>query len=231
MTEQITGQLLSCVEVEPSKPANATVIWLHGLGADGHDFEPVVPALKLPESLPIRFVFPNAPHQPVTVNGGMVMPAWYDILEMSIERKIDVDGLLKSVQQIDALIQREIDRGIASDRIVLAGFSQGGAVAYHAALCYPKRLAGLITLSTYMATAELIEQQRSDINRNIPVVIHHGTADDVVPISLGTQATEKLQQLGYQPQWHSWPIDHGLCLEEVESIGEWLVRTLETEIN
>ncbi len=231
MTEQITGQLLSCVEVEPSKPANATVIWLHGLGADGHDFEPVVPALKLPESLPIRFVFPNAPHQPVTVNGGMVMPAWYDILEMSIERKIDVDGLLKSVQQIDALIQREIDRGIASDRIVLAGFSQGGAVAYHAALCYPKPLAGLMTLSTYMATAELIEQQRSDINRNIPVVIHHGTADDVVPISLGTQATEKLQQLGYQPQWHSWPIDHGLCLEEVESIGEWLVRTLETEIN
>ncbi|MBQ0757158.1 MAG: dienelactone hydrolase family protein [Amphritea sp.] len=231
MTEQITGQLLSCVEVEPSKPANATVIWLHGLGADGHDFEPVVPALKLPESLPVRFVFPNAPHQPVTVNGGMVMPAWYDILEMSIERKIDVDGLLKSVQQIEALIQREIDRGIASDRIVLAGFSQGGAVAYHAALCYPKPLAGLMTLSTYMATAELIEQQRSDVNRNIPVVIHHGTADDVVPISLGTQATEKLQQLGYHPQWHSWPIDHGLCLEEVESIGEWLVRTLEMEIN
>ncbi|RTE66594.1 carboxylesterase [Amphritea opalescens] len=222
----MTEQLLSCVEVEPTQTAMASVIWLHGLGADGHDFEAVVPALNLPDALPVRFVFPNAPVQPVTVNGGWEMPAWYDILEMTLERKIDVAGLLHSVSQINRLIEREIARGVAADKIVLAGFSQGGAVAYHAALCFPQRLAGLLTLSTYVATAELIKQHRSEANQALPIAIHHGTADDVVPISLGQQANELLQQLAYKPQWHSWPVDHSLCLEEIEAIGEWLTTLL-----
>jgi phospholipase/carboxylesterase len=225
----MTEQLLSCVEVEPVQPAMASVIWLHGLGADGHDFEPVIPALKLPASLPVRFVFPNAPVQPVTVNGGWEMPAWYDILEMKLERKIDVDGLLHSVSQINRLIEREIARGIPANKIILAGFSQGGAVAYHTALCFPQPLAGLLTLSTYVATAELIKQHRSEANQAIPIAIHHGTADDVVPISLGQQAKELLQQLEYKPQWHSWPVDHGLCLEEIEAIGVWLTALLTME--
>ena len=222
----MTEQRLPCVEVEPAQPAVASVIWLHGLGADGHDFEPVVPALNLPDTLPVRFVFPNAPVQPVTVNGGWEMPAWYDILEMTLERKIDVDGLLRSVSQINALIEREIARGIPSEKIVLAGFSQGGAVAYHTALCCPKPLAGLLTLSTYVATAELIKQHCADANRSIPVAIHHGSEDDVVPMTLGVQACELLQQQGYHPEWHRWPVDHGLCLPEVEAIGRWLTKIL-----
>lgn len=227
----MTEQRLPCVEVEPVQPAVASVIWLHGLGADGHDFEPVVPALNLPDTLPVRFVFPNAPVQPVTVNGGWEMPAWYDILEMKLERKIDVDGLLRSVSQINALIEHEIARGIPSEKIVLAGFSQGGAVAYHTALCCPKPLAGLLTLSTYVATAELIKQHRTDANRSIPVAIHHGSEDDVVPMTLGVQACELLQQQGYQPEWHCWPVDHGLCLPEVEAIGSWLTTILTMETN
>ena len=222
----MTEQLLPCVEVEPRAKACASVIWLHGLGADGHDFEPVVPALGLPEDLPVRFIFPNAPAQPVTINGGWVMPAWYDILEMNVERKIDVDGLMDSVQQVAALIQREQQRGIPADKIVLAGFSQGGAVVYQAALCYPEKLAGLLTLSTYVATADQIQARCSDVNRALPVMIHHGVQDDVVPLSLGTQARELLEQLGYKPQWHTWQVDHGLCLEEVQEIGKWLIRIL-----
>ncbi|WP_417225133.1 alpha/beta hydrolase [Amphritea sp.] len=225
----MTEQFLSCVEVEPPQPPVASVIWLHGLGADGHDFEPVIPALKLPANLPVRFVFPNAPVQPVTVNGGWEMPAWYDILEMKLERKIDVDGLLQSVSQINRLIEREIARGIPANKIVLAGFSQGGAVAYHTALCFPQRLAGLLTLSTYVATAELIAQHRSTANQGIAIAIHHGTADDVVPMVLGQQANELLQQLDYKPQWHSWPVDHGLCVAEIESIGAWLTGLLTME--
>lgn len=222
----MSNELLRCVEIEPQQPATASVIWMHGLGADGSDFEPVVPALELPESLPVRFVFPNAPHQPVTVNGGWVMPAWYDILEMKLERKIDVPGLLRSCQQIEALIAREIERGIPAQRIVLAGFSQGGAVAYQTALCYPQRLAGLLTLSTYVATADLIRSDRSDANRDLPILIAHGEQDDVVPMALGTQAVSLLESMNYQPQWQTWPIDHSLCLEQVQAIGRWLEAVL-----
>ncbi|MCV6611912.1 MAG: alpha/beta hydrolase [Amphritea sp.] len=225
----MSAELLPCIEIEPNQPACASVIWMHGLGADGSDFEPVVPALELPESLPVRFVFPNAPHQPVTVNGGWVMPAWYDILEMNIERKIDVNGLLDSCRQIEALIAREIERGIPAERIVLAGFSQGGAVAYQTALCYPQRLAGLLTLSTYVATADLISADRSAANQDLPVLIAHGEHDDVVPMSLGTQAVNLLESMNYQPQWQTWPIDHSLCLEEVQAIGRWLQAVLRVE--
>lgn len=224
----MTDALLPCVEIEPAHAATASVIWLHGLGADGHDFEPVVPALQLPESLPVRFVFPHAPQRPVTINAGWMMPAWYDILEMSIERKIDTPALLESAQQVVALIEREIARGIAPQRIVLAGFSQGGAVAYHAALCYPQRLGGLLALSTYIATAALIGEQGSEVNKTLPVLIAHGVRDDVVPLSLGQQAVTTLEKLGYQPQWSTYPVDHGLCMEEVDAISHWLQDILQT---
>ena len=147
---------LPCVEIEPQQPAVASVIWLHGLGASGHDFEPVVPELGLPADLPTRFVFPHAPQIPVTINGGMVMPAWYDIVGLGGEGPTDVDGIRRSADQIDALIEREIERGVPSERIVIAGFSQGGAVAYEVALRHPKKLAGLMALSTYFATQDSV---------------------------------------------------------------------------
>ena len=149
--------LLPGVEIDPASPANAAVIWLHGLGANGHDFEPVVPELHLPESLPVRFIFPHAPQIPVTINSGYIMPAWYDILEMELDRKVDLAQLQQSALQIQQLIDREIERGIDSRRIVIAGFSQGGAVGFEAALSYPKPLAGLLALSTYFATADSID--------------------------------------------------------------------------
>ncbi|MEH6577973.1 MAG: carboxylesterase [Amphritea sp.] len=224
----MTDNLLPCVEIEPVKTAEISVIWLHGLGADGYDFEPVVPALQLPESLPVRFIFPHAPQRPVTINSGLMMPAWYDILEMSIERKIDTQALLESSSQIVALIERELERGIPAERIILAGFSQGGAVAYHVALCYPQRLGGLLALSTYIATAELISEQGTDVNKDIPILIAHGVMDDVVPLSLGQQAVTTLEKQGYQPQWLTYPIDHSLCMEEIEAIGYWLQDILQT---
>lgn len=166
------------VEHNPAnKPIDRAVIWLHGLGASGHDFEPVVPQLGLDNDMAVRFIFPHAPQIPVTINGGMVMPAWYDILEMSLERKIDVAQIERSSQQIRDLIQREIERGVKPEHIVIAGFSQGGAVAYHVALSYPQRLAGLMTLSTYLATNDSLNY--SDINKDLPILIEHGVQDQL----------------------------------------------------
>lgn len=212
--------LLPCVEIEPKAPADATVIWLHGLGADGHDFEPIVPELRLPESAAVRFIFPHAPSIPVTINGGYVMPAWYDILEMNIERKIDEKQILASADAIRAFIDREIERGIDSRRIVIAGFSQGGAVAYQVALTYPKRLAGLLALSTYFATRETI--QSSEANRDLPVQICHGTFDPIVPETLGQQSFELLQARGYPVAYKTYPMEHGVCPPEVVDIAAWL---------
>lgn len=220
---------LSCVELEPTGDANAAVIWLHGLGASGDDFVPAVPYLNLPDSAAVRFIFPHAPVRPVTVNNGWPMPAWYDILSIDIERKIDTDSLLLSVEQINALISREIERGIAPERIVLAGFSQGGAVAYHTALCYPQPLAGLVVLSTYIATGEMIQQQRQAANNKLPIWLAHGAMDDVVPFSLGEQAVLMLQQMDYEPEWHSYPIAHEVSPEELAELGHWLIQILELE--
>ncbi|HPE59743.1 MAG: carboxylesterase [Thiothrix sp.] len=217
--------LLPAVEVEPPVPATAAVIWLHGLGADGHDFEPVVPELGLPPGAPIRFVFPHAPHRPVTINNGYVMPAWYDILEMDLARKVDTGQLLASAAAVQALVDRERERGIASERIVLAGFSQGGAVVYQAALTYPEPLAGVLALSTYFATAYTLEPAAA--NRAVPVRIGHGLMDDVVPESLGRAAQKRLQEMGYAPQYLTYPIGHSVSLEEIRDIGgflrEWLL--------
>ena len=220
-------QYLDCVIVEhnPSnKSIDKSVIWLHGLGASGHDFEPVVPELGLDPQLAVRFVFPHAPRIPVTVNGGMVMPAWYDILEMSLDRKVDVVQIEKSAAAIRDLIQREIERGVNPENIVIAGFSQGGAVAYQTALTYPQRLAGLLTLSTYLAVEDT--SNYTAINKDLPIKIDHGTQDPVVPIVLGQRANETLTNQGYQVEFNTYPMAHQVCLPQIKAIGQWLNKVL-----
>ncbi len=216
------SELLRCIEIEPATEATASVIWLHGLGASGHDFEPIVPELQLPADLAVRFVFPHAPQIPVTVNGGMVMPAWYDILAMDIDRTVDEAGVLASAGAVETLIEREISRGISSKRIIIAGFSQGGAVAYQAALRYSKPLAGLLTLSTYMAMPVI----PSNANATLPVMICHGSMDPVVPEQLGQRAATILTEMGYSPQYKSYPMEHMVCLEQIRDIGQWLNERL-----
>ena len=219
--------MLDCEVSEPEGMADAAVIWLHGLGASGHDFVPVVPHLGLPDNHGVRFVFPHAPEIPVTINGGMVMPAWYDILAMSIEREIDIEQIESSSVAVRELIQRELDAGIASERIVIAGFSQGGAVAYHTALSYPKPLAGLIALSTYFATAR--EVILSAANKALPIHIFHGTKDPMVPETLGHTASQILQSMGFAPEYRSYPMQHEVCMEEIEDIGRSLKHWLALE--
>ncbi|MFC6381191.1 alpha/beta hydrolase [Psychrobacter glacincola] len=213
------------VEHNPANKAiNRAVIWLHGLGASGHDFEPVVPQLGLDADMAVRFIFPHAPNRPVTINGGMVMPAWYDILEMSLERKVDVNQIEESAQQIEDLIAREVERGVKPEHIVIAGFSQGGAVAYHVALGYPERLAGLMTLSTYLATNDNISY--SDANKDMPILIEHGTHDPVVPAILGEQAKQLLSEKGYNVAYHTYPMAHQVCMPQIQNMGKWLNKVL-----
>ena len=213
------------VEHNPAnKVINRAVIWLHGLGASGHDFEPVVPQLGLDADMAVRFIFPHAPNRPVTINGGMVMPAWYDILEMSLERKVDVNQIEESAQQIQDLMAREVERGVKPEHIVIAGFSQGGAVAYHVALGYPERLAGLMTLSTYLATNDNISY--NDANKDMPILIEHGTHDPVVPAILGEQAKQLLSEKGYNVAYHTYPMAHQVCMPQIQNICKWLNKVL-----
>ncbi len=216
--------LLPAIELETAPNPDNTVIWLHGLGADGNDFAPIVPELNLPADLSIRFIFPHAAPMPVTVNGGFVMPAWYDILEMDIDRKIDITGLMASAREIEAFISRELERGIDSKRIVIAGFSQGGAVAYQVALSHKKALGGLLAMSTYLATADVIEY--SEINKSIPIKVQHGTLDPVVPEQLGRKATNQLIRQGYSVSYQNYPMEHAVCPEQIGDISEWLQTIL-----
>ncbi|MCW9051902.1 MAG: dienelactone hydrolase family protein [Motiliproteus sp.] len=219
-------ELLPCIELEPEKSAVASVIWLHGLGADGNDFVPVVPELQLPEDLAVRFIFPHAPVRPVTINGGMPMRAWYDILSMGNSREIEDQHLYDAQQQIDALIERELERGVASENIILIGFSQGGAVAYQTALRYGQRLAGLACLSTYRISPERSENRCQPWNRELPVFVAHGEWDPVVPVGLGREGYESLSSDGIQAEWHSYPMEHEVCLEEIRTLGAWLAARL-----
>ena len=221
-------QYLPCVEVEPSSPATAAVIWLHGLGADGHDFEPIVPQLGLDGVAAVRFVFPHAPAIPVTINNGYVMPAWYDILEMDLERKVDETQLRASAAAGAALIEREIGRGIDSRRIIVAGFSQGGAVGYEIALTFTKRLAGLVAISTYFATQNSIVP--GTVNENLPILICHGTRDPMVPESHGEASYRRLLEMGYAAEYRTYPVEHGVDLTEIRDIGEWIGNRL-TEVD
>lgn len=211
------------IEIETSPNPEFAVIWMHGLGADGSDFVPVVPELGLGDTPAVRFVFPHAPEIPVTCNGGYVMRAWYDI--MSLEpgsRQVDEAGIVQSRQMIRTLIARENQRGIPSRRIFLAGFSQGGAIAYTAALTHPEPLAGVIALSTYLPSQRLLAEEATEANRATPIFAAHGTADDVVAIQLGLQARDYFKKCGYMLEWHEYPMPHSICLEEIELIGGWL---------
>jgi len=215
---------LPCIEIEPNQTAKSAVIWLHGLGASGDDFAPIVPHLQLPENLATRFVFPHAPSRPVTINGGMVMPAWYDILSMDIDRKIDNAQIVESAQQVTALIEREIERGVPADKIVLAGFSQGGAVAYQAALEFDQSLAGLMTLSTYFATHDTVNVHSA--NAALTIFVSHGTQDPVVPEELGQKAVSHLEDKGFSPVYKTYPMQHEVNLEQIQDIGAWLTERL-----
>ncbi len=215
---------LPCVEIEPPVAATRAVIWLHGLGANGHDFEPIVPELRLPPGAGVRFVFPHAPAIAVTINGGMHMPAWFDILELNINRRVDEVQLRRSAQAISALIDREIERGVDSHRIVVAGFSQGGAVAYEAALTYRQPLAGLLGLSSYFATAGSISPDPA--NKTLPISVYHGTQDPVVPEELGHQSYQTFLAMGHRAVYKTYPIGHNVCLEEIEDISRWLLDIL-----
>jgi phospholipase/carboxylesterase len=208
------------VEVTTGEDPTGSVIWLHGLGADGHDFEPIVPELRLPAGLSLRFVFPNAPVQPVTINGGMAMRSWYDIRSFDSEGRADREGLLKSSALLDALIAREIERGIAADKIVIAGFSQGGAVAIHTALQTEHRIAGLMALSTYMALPD--DAKNAVSRKDLPIFMAHGTLDPVLQIDWGRASVDKLGENGYTVDWHEYPMAHAVCPEEIAAISQWL---------
>ncbi|MFT7486906.1 MAG: phospholipase/carboxylesterase, partial [Candidatus Paceibacteria bacterium] len=211
---------LDCIEIEPAHSAQRALIWLHGLGANGHDFEAIVPELRLPPELSIRYIFPNAPSIPVTINGGVVMPAWYDILSLDIERELDMKQLTASSRAVHELIDREIERGIPSERILIAGFSQGGAVNYEAALTYPKPLAGLLALSTYFATAEQV--QLHSANSKLPIFVAHGSHDSVVPEVLGSRSVEALRGIGFDPVYRTYRMEHQVCGEEIVDISTWI---------
>lgn len=215
---------LSTLQIDTGPEPKYTIIWLHGLGASGHDFEPLVPEFAFAKETPVRFIFPHAPDLAVTINGGMVMPAWYDILAMDIDRKVDANQLRESAQQVAQLIELEIARGIPSEHIIVGGFSQGGAVAYELALSYTKPLGGLFALSTYFATADTIKL--SDANRNIPIFVAHGSFDPVVAETLGTTAVKHLQAMGYKPEFQSYAMEHSLCLEEVRDMDVFLAKRL-----
>jgi phospholipase/carboxylesterase len=215
------------VEIETGPNPTRSVIWLHGLGADGHDFEPIVPELRLPEDIAVRFVFPHAPVQPVTINGGMSMRAWYDILTLDRDGAVDETGIRESGQRLEALLQREQARGITADNIVVAGFSQGGAIALHTALRYPQKLAGLMALSTYLPLQDSFNDEvlndPAAVNRELPVFMAHGSFDPVLPMTLGRGSADLLQENGYRVEWHDYAMAHAVCAEEIEDIRGWLL--------
>ncbi|MCB1644740.1 MAG: alpha/beta fold hydrolase [Pseudomonadales bacterium] len=218
------SELLDHILLEPSAEARATVIWLHGLGADGHDFEPIVPELNLPESSGIRFIFPHAPVRPVTINGGAEMRAWYDFTPHSESGSTaDIEA---SAEAIRAFIRHENEQGIPTEKIVLAGFSQGGVIALYTALRHTSRLAGVVALSTYLHDFRATEAERTDANLAIPILMAHGTYDPMIPIMQAATSRENLIRLGYDVRWLDYPMEHQVCLEEIEEIAWFLQEVL-----
>jgi phospholipase/carboxylesterase len=206
-----------------SGQADAVVVWLHGLGADGYDFYPIVGELGLPDDLAVRFVFPHAPRRPVTLNAGMVMRAWYDVADLTLAgRSHDAEGIEQSAAAVAALLEREEQRGVTSSRIVLAGFSQGGAMATFAGLRYPRRLAGLCALSCYALLPERFEAERHPANHDAPVFLAHGSDDPVVPPAGGRDLRQRLESAGHPVEWHEYPVPHGVHPQEIADVGRWL---------
>lgn len=218
--------LLECIEIEPNKSATHSVIWLHGLGADGHDFMPIAKELVLPTSVQIRFIFPHAPLRPITINGGHVMRGWYDIATLQAPAPHDHAGLTASETAIRSLIEREIARGICAEHIVLAGFSQGGAVVLQTGLRYPARLAGIIALSTYLPCVADATWQIAPVNRATPVFLAHGELDNVIALPLAERARAYLQRHECPVEWHSYSMAHSVCIEEIADISVFLSRVL-----
>jgi len=217
---------LDAIEIETGPQPTASIIVLHGLGADGNDFVPFAEELELAAAGPVRWVFPHAPTMPVTINGGYVMRAWYDILGVELVRREDEAGLRKSMALVNALIDAERERGIAADRIVLAGFSQGCAMALLAGLRYPERLAGLAGMSGYLPLAATLAAERSAANHAVPVFMAHGRHDPVVPFDRGAASRDALLALGYPVEWHEYPMEHSVCGPEVADLNRWLLRVL-----
>ncbi|MGH8758736.1 MAG: alpha/beta hydrolase [Burkholderiales bacterium] len=219
------SELLPAIEIETRPKPSHVVIWLHGLGADGNDFVPVVKEMKLPP-LGIRFVFPHAPMRPVTINGGFVMRAWYDIAYQELAFKEDERGMRESQKLIEDLIARENNRGIPSGRILLAGFSQGGVITLQTGLRQPKRLAGLMALSAHLPMSPMVAVERNAASTTVPIFMGHGIADNIVPLALGTMSRDTLIKLGYDVEWHQYPMPHSVCAEELADISAWLKRVL-----
>jgi phospholipase/carboxylesterase len=212
--------------IEPDEPATASVIWLHGLGADGHDFEPIVAELGEAATRNVRYVFPHAPRMAVTINGGMEMRAWYDIVDTDLANRADEAGVRASAGIVETLIEEELAKGLASTRIVLAGFSQGGAIALHAGLRYPKPLAGILALSTYLPLQDTLGSEADEANRSIPIFLAHGSQDPVIPLQLSERSRQLLASQGYRMQCHTYPMPHSVCPEEIRDISIWLEQIL-----
>ncbi len=212
------------VTIEPGAKPTASVIWLHGLGADGHDFVPIVPELQVPRELPVRFVFPHAPVRPVTINGGMRMRAWYDITPDM--RRQDETGIRESARTVEGFLQREIASGVPSDRIVLAGFSQGGAITLHTGLRYPQPLAGLLALSSYLPLPDAYAREARPERKDTPILMCHGQYDPMLPLQLGAWSRDVLKESGYSVDWREYPMQHQVCAEQIADIGAWLRERL-----
>jgi phospholipase/carboxylesterase len=218
--------LLPCVELETGARPDASVVWLHGLGADGNDFVPIVEEMRLPDSLSIRFVFPHAPVRPVTLNNGFPMRAWYDIYGADLANRADVLGVLQSQAAVEALLAREKARGVAARRIVVAGFSQGGAIALHTGLRHAERLAGIVALSTYLVIPDRLAAEASAANRDVPIFMAHGTMDPMVRPQWGEASRRALEAAGHAVEWHEYPMPHSVVWEEVVAIRDFLARVL-----
>lgn len=221
-----TRQTPEAILLEPEQPANAAVIWLHGLGADGGDFVPIVPELRLPAAIQARFTFPHAPVRPITINGGLPMRGWYDIPSLTRFDQQDESGILASGRSVQALIEREAAAGIPRHRIVLAGFSQGGAIALHAGLRQREPLAGILALSTYLPLHAQLPEELTAAGRATPVLMCHGLYDNVLPVAMGSFSRDQLRRLGCQVEWRDYPMQHQVCEEEIADIAAWLEARL-----
>jgi phospholipase/carboxylesterase len=213
------------VIIEPKSEHKASVIWLHGLGADGHDFEAIVPELNLDDDLGIRFIFPNAPVRPVTINGGMAMRAWYDVKSPNLRELEDIDSISESHELIIQYISGERDKGIPANKIILAGFSQGGAITLHTGLRFPENLAGLLALSTYLPLPNKLDKEAT-ANKDISIFMAHGVADPVIPVDQGKTSSQTLTDHGYKVDWHEYMMQHAVCLEEINAIAAWIKKVL-----
>jgi phospholipase/carboxylesterase len=223
-------RILDAVEINPAQQAQACLIWLHGLGADGHDFEPLIPELGLVNEIGVRVILPHAPPRPVTINGGTVMRAWYDVLSPAFGYAEDGSGIRQSEQELLTLIAREVENGIPAERIVLAGFSQGGAMALHTGVRYPQALAGILALSCYLPLSESLARERSEAGRAVPIMMAHGADDPLIPLALAEQSRDRLRQQGYTVDWYTYPMPHAVYPQEIRDLRDWLEKRFVTAI-